>query len=215
MSPGHASAARRHANIAAMPTPTHPPAPPVTPLDALLGRYSQGIKHLGPPGPDATQLQLLVQAALRAPDHGELVPFRLVAVQGVARARLADLFAAHAQAKGKGADGVAIERERALKAPLTLAVLARIDLGHPLVPAHEQWMAVGGAVANLLNAAHAMGFAGKMLSGDKARAPALVQAFCEAGETLVGWVALGTPSKQGRARAAKPVAGVLREWYGP
>lgn len=89
-----------------------------TALDSLLSRYSQGIKHLAEPGPCADQLQTLAQAALRAPDHGELVPFRLVAVQGAARERLADLFAAHAQTKGKDAEGVAIERERALKAPL-------------------------------------------------------------------------------------------------
>lgn len=120
------------------------PTAQMTPLDALLSRYSQGIKHLRAPGPDAAQLQTLVRAALRAPDHGELVPFRLVAVQGTARERLADLFAAHAQTKGKDAEGMEIERERALKAPLILAVLARIDLGHPLVPAHEQWMCVGG-----------------------------------------------------------------------
>ncbi len=188
------------------------PQAQMTPLEALLSRYSQGIKHLRAPGPDAVQLHTLVQAALRAPDHGELVPFRLVAVQGAARERLADLFAAHARTKGKDAEGVAIERERALKAPLILAVLARIDLGHPLVPAHEQWMCVGGAVTNLLNAAHAMGFAGKMLSGDKARAPAIVEAFCEAGDTLVGWVSLGTAIKLGRARKSQPIANVLQEW---
>ena len=189
------------------------PTAQMTPLDSLLSRYSQGIKHLRAPGPDAMQLQTLVQAALRAPDHGELMPFRLVAVQGAAREHLADLFAAHAQAKGKDAEGVAIERERAMKAPLILAVLARIDLGHPLVPAHEQWMCVGGAVTNLLNAAHAMGFAGKMLSGDKARAPAIVQAFCEPGETLTGWVSLGTPIKNGRTSKNKTEERVLRKWH--
>jgi nitroreductase len=190
------------------------PTAQMTPLDALLSRYSQGIKHLRAPGPDAAQLQTLVRAALRAPDHGELVPFRLVAVQGAARERLADLFAAHAQTKGKDAEGMEIERERALKAPLILTVVARIDLGHPLVPAHEQWMCVGGAITNLLNAAHALGFAGKMLSGDKARAAAIVQAFCRPGEALVGWVSLGTPVKRGRTSKSKTVAEVLREWHG-
>lgn len=182
-------------------------------LDALLSRYSLGIKHLSDPGPDAHQLQVLVDAALRAPDHGELTPFRLVAVQGSARERLADLFEQHARAKGKDSDALAIERERALKAPLTLAVLARIDLGHPLVPAHEQWMCVGGAMANILNAAHAMGLAGKMLSGDKARSPHIAAAFCEPGETLVGWIAIGTPVRPPRSGHAKPQAAqVLRHW---
>lgn len=183
-------------------------------LASLLSRYSLGIKHLGEPGPDAGQLQRLVEVALRAPDHGELVPFRLVAVQGAERERLAALFAQHAQAKGKDTAALAIERERALKAPLTLTVLARIDLGHPLVPAHEQWMCVGGAVANILNAAHALGYAGKMLSGDKARSPAIAEAFCEPGETLVGWISIGTPARAPSAGHAKPQAAqVLRHWH--
>jgi len=185
-------------------------------LEALLGRYSLGIKHLREPGPGAAQLQVLTEAALRAPDHGELVPFRLVAVQGEARQRLAALFERHASAKGKDAAALAIERERALKAPLTLAVLARIDMGHPLVPAHEQWMCVGGAVANILTAAHAMGFAGKMLSGDKARSAEIAAAFCEPGETLVGWIAMGTAVRPLRSGHPKPQAAqVLRDWVQP
>lgn len=185
---------------------------PPTALEPLLSRYSLGIKHLSEPGPDADQLQWMVQAALRAPDHGELVPFRFSAIAGPARERLAALFEAYALAHGKDAEGAAIERQRALAAPLTLAVLARIDLGHPQVPAHEQWMCVGGAVANLLNAAHAMGFAGKMLSGAKARAPAIVRAFCEPGETLVGWLSIGTPTRAVRSGSPKAAHAVLRPW---
>lgn len=191
---------------------THRPAAQDA-LKSLLSRFSLGIKHLSEPGPDQTQLSGLIEAALRAPDHGELVPFRLVAIEGLARRRLADLFERHAGDKGKDAAGRAIERERALKAPLTLVVLARIDLAHPLVPAHEQWMCVGGAVTNLLNAAHAMGFAGKMLSGDKTRSAQLASAWCEPGETLVGWIALGTPTREpssGRVKAK--AAEVLRRW---
>ena len=181
-------------------------------LHLLLQRRSLGIKHLCEPGPSPEQLQWMAAAALRAPDHAELVPFRFVVVQGPARARLADLFAEYARRKGKDADGVALERERALRAPVTVAVLARLNPEQPTVPEHEQWICVGGAVTNLLNAAHALGFAGKMLSGDKARAPHIAQAFCEPGETLVGWVALGTPARELAGSAAKDNTQVLRFW---
>jgi nitroreductase len=183
-----------------------------SPLDILRSRYSLGIKHLAEPGPDDAQLRTLVEVALRAPDHGELMPFRFTVVRGEARQRMADLFEQYARACGKDEASVAIERERALQAPVTLAVLACIDLGHPLVPAHEQWMCAGGAVSNLLNAAHALGFAGKMLSGGKARAPAIAQAFCDHGETLVGWIALGTPTRPLRSGHVKTSNEVLRYW---
>lgn len=183
-------------------------------LDNLLSRHSLGIKHLAEPGPGDAELQSMVAAALRAPDHGELVPWRLSVVRGAAREQLAELFAAHARAKGKDESGIAIERERALKAPVTVAVIARIDLGHPLVPAHEQWMCVGGAVTNFLNAVHAHGYAAKMLSGDKARAPQIAQAFCAPGETLVGWVSIGTPTRSLSTDNRKTAADVLQYWQG-
>ena len=183
------------------------------PLGPLLGRHSLGARHLREPGPGLDELQRMTQAALRAPDHARLVPFRFTAVLGTARESLAELFALAAADAGKDEVGAALDAGRARDAPVTVAVLARIDLGHPLVPAHEQWAAVGGAIANFLNAAHALGYAGKMLSGAKARAPRLTAAFCEPGETLVGWIALGTPTrpiaeKQPKAEAAD----VLRLW---
>ncbi len=185
-------------------------------LAALLSRQSLGGKHLAEPGPDDAALALLAAAALRAPDHAELVPFRFAAVRGAAREQLAALFEAAARDAGKADEAARIDAERARRAPVTLAVLARIDLGHPLVPAHEQWMAVGGALANLLHAAHALGFAGKMLSGAKVRQPRLQQAFCRPGETLVGWVALGKPLRASSPRRPKAEPGaVLADWSAP
>ncbi|MCW5636809.1 MAG: nitroreductase family protein [Rubrivivax sp.] len=182
-------------------------------LATLLSRHSLGGKHLAEPGPDDAALQLMAQAALRAPDHAGLVPFRFKLVRGEARGRLAALFERVAREAGKDEAEARIDAERALRPPVTVAVVARIDLGHPLVPAHEQWAAVGGAITNFLNAAHALGFAGKMLSGHKVRQPAIQAAFCEAGETLVGWISLGTPTRAvspGHAKAG--VGDVLSDW---
>ena len=173
-------------------------------LQALLGRYSVGPKHLVAPGPDETQLRLMVQAALRAPDHGELLPFRFKLVRSeAAKARMAALFAEAARRSGKDEAACAADAERASRPPLTVAVMARIDLGHPQVPAHEQWVCVGGALSNFLTAAHLLGFGGKMLSGAKVRDTAITAAFCAPGETLLGWIALGTPLKPASGHARK------------
>ena len=173
-------------------------------LHALLDRHSTGPRYLVEPGPSDAELLMLAEAALRAPDHAALVPFRFRAVRGDARPRMASLFEQAARAAGKDAEGAALDHERALKAPVTLAVIARIDLGHPQVPAHEQWACIGGAIAHLLLATQALGYGAKMLSGAKARSPLLASAFCEAGETLVGWIAIGTPSLDRRAKHGKP-----------
>ena len=183
-------------------------------LHALLNRYSVGPKYLVAPGPDDEQLRLMVETALRAPDHGELLPFRFKAVRtGAAKAKMATLFTAAARKAGKDDAACAIDAQRALGPPLTVAVVARIDLGHPQVPAHEQWACVGGAIANFLNAAHLLGFGGKMLSGAKVRDAAITAAFCGPGETLLGWIALGTPVKTPSGPSRKGGVGVaLLDW---
>ncbi|MCP5271207.1 MAG: nitroreductase [Burkholderiaceae bacterium] len=186
---------------------------PADPLTPLLTRHSLGGKHLGEPGPDDAALARMVQVALRAPDHAGLVPWRLAVVRGASRERLGALFAEAARDAGKPEADAALDVERARRAPVTVALIARIDLGHPQVPAHEQWIAVGGALANFLNAAHLLGWAGKMLSGHKARHARVQAAFCGPGETLVGWITLGTPQRavQARARAAAGRA-LMSDW---
>lgn len=181
-------------------------------LQLLLERYSLGGKDLAEPGPGETELRLITQAALRAPDHGELSPFRLIVIEKNARKRLADLFESYARRQGKSEESCNIERSRALQVPVTIAIVARIDLSHPLVAAHEQWACVGGAITNMLNALHMLGYAGKMLSGGKVRDQALIEAFCQPGETLVGWVVAGTPSRPLRAKGSKQIDKIL-SWF--
>lgn len=191
----------------------HDPQHHTDPLAGLLDRYSVGTKHLAEPAPSLDELRRMTVAALRAPDHAGLVPFRFAAIRGQVRGRLADLFEQAALLTGKGAEDAARDRLRALDAPLLVAVVARIDPGHPLASVHEQWMAVGGALTNLLNAAHALGYAGKMLSGSKVRAAPVVAAFCEPGEQLVGWVVMGTALKAGSPKFQKPGPDALmRDW---
>lgn len=180
-------------------------------LQGLLSRRSQGIKHLSAPGPSGEDLRRMARAALRAPDHGELVPFRFRVVEGPQREELGDLFAEHAASIGKSGATAALERERALRAPVTVAVIARIDPGHPQVPVHEQWMCVGGAVTNFLNAAHALGYSGKVLSGNKVRGPAIIRAFCGPGEQLVAWIAVGTGTREPHV-AERDATEVLQPW---
>lgn len=90
-------------------------------LSALIDRHSLGIRYLAEPGPSAQQLLRMAEAALHAPDHAELTPFRFKAISGDARARLAQLFEYAAREGGKDEAGARLDVERALKAPVTVA----------------------------------------------------------------------------------------------
>ena len=60
------------------------PREPVTPdaLTSLLSRLSVPPRLLVEPGPDAAQTDLILKAAMRAPDHGNLKPVRFILVRG-------------------------------------------------------------------------------------------------------------------------------------
>ena len=193
--------------------PRHPePTPPA--LAGLLSRHSIGPRWMVAPGPSWAQLRLAVSAALRAPDHGKLVPWRVVEIEAAQRNSLGELFAQDAVAVGKSEPEVEIERSRAHNGPVLVAWIVRIEDTVAEVPAHEQWMCAGGALTNFLNALHLMGFGAKTMSGRKCRHPAVRDAFCAPGEELAGFVCIGTPTREPKARTSEDVDAVLSVWRG-
>jgi nitroreductase len=162
-------------------------------LKLLLTRYSVSAKHLVEPGPTDDELWVVAMAALRAPDHEKRIPFRFVVARGEGLERLAVLFVDYGRRRGKGDGELDRERAKAMQAPVLIAVIARINENDDVALPHEQWVTVGGAIANALNALHFMGYGAKMVAGARAADPAIVAAYCGEGETLVGWIAAGTP----------------------
>ena len=59
-------------------------------ISALHNRVS--IAVLGGPGPDQAQLDVMLRAAMRAPDHGVLRPWRFLILEGQQRQWLGDVF---------------------------------------------------------------------------------------------------------------------------
>jgi nitroreductase len=66
------------------------PASDMNSLDFLEGRRSQPSRLLGEPGPTPEQLDRLLTAAIRVPDHGKLTPWRLLLIRGAQRLRLGE-----------------------------------------------------------------------------------------------------------------------------
>ncbi|GAB3488511.1 NAD(P)H nitroreductase [Curvibacter fontanus] len=183
-------------------------------LEALLGRHSLGPRWMVTPGPGPEELALAVQAALRAPNHGRLQPWRVVTISAAQRPALATLFEQFARDAGKSEEDVAAERERAWNGPVLLAWVVRIDTSVAKVPPHEQWICVGAAMGNFMNALHIMGYGAKILSGRKCQHPALVNAFCKEGEQLVGFTCIGTPTRELEPREKDEAATRLSGWAG-
>src|ERR1700722_5655100 len=96
-----------------------------TVIDTLLSRVS--VKLLAEPGPSDAELRLIFAAAVRAPDHGKLRPWRFFVIRGDARQALSDLFAAGVERREPGAAPARVEKEREkpLRAPLMIAVVTK------------------------------------------------------------------------------------------
>lgn len=168
-------------------------------LAPWLGRRSVGPRRLVAPGPDARDIARLLAAARNVSDHGRLRPCRIVVADLAQRERYATAFLAHAAASRglpspEALDEATRERERAkaFAAPCMLTLAARIVPDRPDVPVHEQWMSVGASLGALLGAATALGLAGKALSGDRVRHPAVRSVVCRDDELLACFVYLGT-----------------------
>lgn len=163
-------------------------------LWTMLARRSVSPRRLGLPGPSAAQLGLMVDAALRAPDHGRMLPWRLIDFAAAQREELAQLFEDEKRRRTPDATPQDIERARAhaTQTPTMLAFVVRPE-SDAKVPVHEQWLGAGAALGQLLLAAHAMGFGAIVLSGERCKDAILREALGIApAETLAGFVSIGT-----------------------
>lgn len=126
--------------------------------EAINSRVSAG--RLAEPGPNPEQLQKLIAAAARAPDHGRLKPWRIVIVNGPAREAFATAAANARRARVPDLtdDQMVAERDKINRSPSIIVIGCVLKKNLDKVPEIEQLIAVGAAVQNMFLAAHAMGF---------------------------------------------------------
>ncbi|SAL45053.1 nitroreductase family protein [Caballeronia sordidicola] len=183
-------------------------------FDILLSRQSYW--PLTDPGPGDAELDLIFDAALRAPDHGRLRPWRVAFVRNDARAELAEILIDIAAARELGTPRSAHEhrREKAYAAPVIIALGVSVVTGGP-IPENEQLLSAGAATMNMLNAIHALGYGGFWATGIDTYDAALLAALdFEPSDRLIGFLFVGTPKSQERSALRPPRANHVREWLG-
>ena len=180
-------------------------------LELILARCSP--MQLVEPGPDRDQLNTIFRAAIRAPDHGRMQPWRFLSIQGDARRRLGDLMMQSLKRREPTIEPTRLnsERDKSMRAPLIIAVAAAVR-AHPKVPDIEQIVAVGAAVQNMILAAHALGFGAFWRTGPAAYDSEVKEALgFSASNSLVGFIYLGSIGKAGKVSLAD-LSGLARQW---
>ncbi|HMM25483.1 MAG: nitroreductase [Pseudoxanthomonas sp.] len=184
------------------------------PLHVLDTRRSVPSKQLGEPGPDHATLLRMLASAVRVPDHGKLVPFRFIRLQGEARHALGDLLAARTLHLQPDAADAVVEKDRARfsHAPVIVTVVARLTPGHK-VPEQEQLLTAGSVCFALLQAAQALGFGAQWLTGWMAYDAAVAATLgLSADERIAGFIHIGTPKMEAPERERPDPALLLTDW---
>jgi nitroreductase len=184
-----------------------------TPLSLLKTRRSGRPRDLVEPGPDATQLQEILEIASRTPDHGKLHPWRFVHVPRKGRAALAELLHGAYREKNPDAGRLEIEAtERFAHQAPTLVVVLSSPVEGTKIPVWEQELACGAACMNLLHAAHAMGFAAGWITGWATFSDTVNRALGKEGERIAGFFFIGTPAVPLEERPRPQLERILSEW---
>lgn len=182
----------------------------------LSTRRSGRPRDLVAPGPDEAELRDILSVAMRVPDHGKLSPWRFVIVSGHDRPALATLL--HRAFRIGSPQPTKPELEAvtrfAHQAPALVVVLSSPVESHK-IPVWEQQLSVGAACMNLLNAAHALGYAGGWITGWPTYSEAVRQAFCRNGESIAGFMFLGTPGQPLEERPRPDYGRIVSAWAPP
>ena len=180
-------------------------------LEALHGRVSSS-RLSGEV--DETELDNILRAALRAPDHAQLRPWRFLTVRGNARQKLGALYARAKLTEDPSTGSADLEKikSKPLRAPLIVVAIVCIT-EHPKVPEVEQILSTGAAMQSMLLAAYAQGVGAMWRTGSMAYNKIVWDGLgLEENEKIVGFLYLGETGGNLRSAKALNVADYVKEW---
>ena len=214
--PQYSSAPRKASVSTKAKTPpgeAHASNAPNAALELLLTRRSVIANRLSEPGPDGDQLEKILQAGLRVPDHKILAPWRFIRFQGETRRLFGAVLSRRLQQQDPSAspDRLAIEANRFLRAPVVIAVISKVEMG--VVPEWEQILSAGAVCQNMLHAAHALGFSAQWITEWYAYDPVITKALHLAGnERVAGFIYIGSAQEKPKERRRPELSDLLSDW---
>jgi len=162
-------------------------------FEAIHGRHSQG-KVKQDPLPRET-IEKLLSAAVQAPNHYTVRPWRFVVLTGEARNRLGDVMSASQRDRHPEFPQEAFDKTRGL--PLRAPVLITVGVDKPSeekVLEIENVSAVSAACQNILLAAQALGLGAQWRTGEWARDPKVKEFLgFSADQHIVAFLYVGHP----------------------
>ncbi len=188
-----------------------------TTMELLLARRSVVANKLGAPGPNSGQLQKILTAAARVPDHKKLNPWRFIVFQDEARKKFGEILRDIFENTDKDASAMRRETEagRFMRAPVVIAVISHIIAGKS-VPEWEQILSSGAVCQNLLIAANASGFSAQWITEWYAYDAHVLKALgVQENERIAGFIYIGTARELPVERDRPKLDDIVTFWQAP
>ena len=182
-------------------------------LDYLLKRRSVPIKQLSSPGPDQSDIDKMIKASSRVPDHGKLFPWYYLTFQGDARYQVGQIIKnAYLKTDEKAHKAkLELEENRFLRAPVIIGVISRIRRGkHPI---WEQVLSAGAACQNLCLAANALGYGSNWLTEWYSYNESFKSELgLDKSDHIAGFIFIGTPNEMPLERDRPDTKQLTTKW---
>ncbi|QLB13112.1 nitroreductase [Bisgaardia hudsonensis] len=164
-------------------------------LELLTSRRSE--KKLAEPAPNKQQLEYLFQSALHVPDHGKLNPYHFIVIEKEGLAKFEKLLESVVDEFDLGEERLRKAKSIAYRAPMVIAVIAKLNEEIKKVPTWEQELTAGCATYAMQLAAKAQGFDNVWITGPWVNGSELRKAFkCEQQDKVVALLLIGTAGEK-------------------
>jgi nitroreductase len=162
-------------------------------IQAIQSRHS--VKKVKSDALPRDLIEQLLHAAVQAPNHHKVRPWRFVVLSGAGRERLGEAMAASQRERQPDFPPEAFDKTRGL--PLRAPVVIAVGVDKPTEPKVieiENVSAASAACQNILLAAHTLGLGAIWRTGEWARDPQVKQFLgFEADQHIVGFIYVGWP----------------------
>lgn len=172
-------------------------------MDAIYAR--QSVPKVRPDPVPRELVEQLLGAAVQAPNHHRVRPWRFFVLTGDARCRLGDVMAGSLIKRDPQTreEAIEVERARPLRAPLLIAV-AVDQPEDPKIVEIENVCAAAAAAQNILLAAQDLGLAAMWRTGKAAYDPDVKAFFgLKPDQHLIGFLYIGYPEVE-RPAVSRP-----------
>ena len=159
-------------------------------------------------------MELIYQAALRAPDHAWQRPSRFIQVTGKGLEKLSSIFVDFAKDNIENVTDETLQkyRDAPFRAPMIVILISEIKT-HPKVPEIEQIISLGAAAQNILLGIHEIGYSAVWRTGNMAFNPEITKFLgLEENYKIIGYLYVGTSTGKEKPIPELEIQDFLEVW---